>query len=165
MKGGINELLNKYKNKGVLVDTNILLLWFVGSLNPARISRFNRTEKFSPEDYDLLVRILYLFGKVITTANILTEVNSLINQIGEPERSQCLEIFAKSIQRLTEIYIESVIAVQVDKFTTFGLTDSGIIYLGRQGYLVMTDDFRLANYLQKLGIDAINFNHIRPYGW
>lgn len=97
MKGGINELLNKYKNKGVLVDTNILLLWFVGSLNPARISRFNRTEKFSPEDYDLLVRILYPFGKVITTANSL-------------------------------------------------------------------DNFRLGNYLQKLEIDAIKFNHIRRYG-
>ena len=69
----------------------------MGSVNRSRISQFNRTEKFLPEDYDLLVRILADFSNIITTPNILTEVNSLINQIGEPERSQCLAIFAQAI--------------------------------------------------------------------
>lgn len=82
MKEYINNLFNKYRKKGVIVDTNILVLWFVGSVNRSRISQFNRTEKFAPEDYDLLVKILSNFGNIITTANILTEVNSLINQIG-----------------------------------------------------------------------------------
>lgn len=52
MKEYINNLFNKYRKKGVVVDTNILLLWFVGSVNRSRISQFNRTEKFAPEDYD-----------------------------------------------------------------------------------------------------------------
>jgi len=29
----IDELFKKYKQKGILIDTNILLLWFVGSVN------------------------------------------------------------------------------------------------------------------------------------
>jgi hypothetical protein len=48
MKEYINNLFNKYIKKGVVVDTIILLLWFVGSVNRFRISQFNRTEKFAP---------------------------------------------------------------------------------------------------------------------
>ncbi|MCL2933856.1 MAG: hypothetical protein MGG11_16875, partial [Trichodesmium sp. MAG_R03] len=52
------QLLKKYQSKGILVDTNILLLWFVGRVNQKRISRFNRTKKFLPEHYQLLDRLL-----------------------------------------------------------------------------------------------------------
>ena len=45
------QLLKKYQSKGILVDTNILLLWLVGRVNQKRISRFNRTKKFLPEHY------------------------------------------------------------------------------------------------------------------
>ncbi len=103
MNEEIRPILERYKQKGILIDTNILLLWFVGTANRARISKFNRTEKFTLEDYDLLLRIILFFNKLVTTPHILTEVNSLINQIGEPERSQCLSIFADIINhRLTE---------------------------------------------------------------
>lgn len=165
MNEEIRPILERYKQKGILIDTNILLLWFVGTANRARISKFNRTEKFTLEDYDLLLRIILFFNKLVTTPHILTEVNSLINQIGEPERSQCLSIFADIINhRLTESKIESATATKLENFTKFGLTDCGIIVLAKD-YLVLTDDFRLANYLQTVGIDVINFNHIRRNEW
>lgn len=165
MSDYIGELFKKYKQRGILIDTNILVLWFVGTVNKSRISQFNRTEQFVPEDYDTLVAILDYFSQIITTPNILTEVNSLVNQIGEPERSQCLQILGQGITRLAESYIESATAAKIDKFTKFGLTDCGIIHVAREQYLVMTDDLRLANYLQKMGIDTVNFNHIRVYAW
>ncbi|MBO3463985.1 hypothetical protein G7B40_022045 [Aetokthonos hydrillicola Thurmond2011] len=165
MKDFIRSLFQNYKQKGILIDTNILLLWFVGTVNRSRISQFNRTEKFLPEDYDLLVSILSYFSKIVTTPNVLTEVNSLINQIGEPERSQCYSILAQAMTVLDEFYIKSVDAVQLDNFTKYGLTDCGIVTLAKNKYLVLTDDFKLANYLQKVGIDTINFNNIRTYGW
>ncbi|MBD2605680.1 hypothetical protein H6G81_14375 [Scytonema hofmannii FACHB-248] len=165
MKDYIRSLFQSYKQKGILIDTNILLLWFVGTVNQSRISQFNRTEKFLPEDYDLLVSILSYFSKIVTTPNILTEVNSLVNQIGEPERSQCYSVFAQAMTVLDEFYIESVNAVQLDNFIKYGLTDCGIVTLAKNKYLVLTDDFKLANYLQKVGIDTINFNNIRTYGW
>ncbi|MBW4479287.1 MAG: hypothetical protein KME54_21140 [Tolypothrix brevis GSE-NOS-MK-07-07A] len=165
MKDYISSLFQSYKQKGILIDTNILLLWFVGTVNQSRISQFNRTEKFLPEDYDLLVSILSYFSKIVTTPNILTEVNSLVNQIGEPERSQCYSVFAQAMTVLDEFYIESVNAVQLNNFIKYGLTDCGIVTLAKNKYLVLTDDFKLANYLQKVGIDTINFNNIRTYGW
>lgn len=165
MKDFVRSLFQKYKQKGILIDTNILLLWFVGTVNRERISKFNRTEKFVPEDYDTLLQLLSDFNKIVTTPNILTEVNSLANQLGEPERSQCLSVFAEGVARLNESYLESTEVVRTDNFTKFGLTDCGIATLAKNKYLVLTDDFKLTNYLKNIGIDTINFNHIRPYGW
>lgn len=165
MKEVIQNLFENYQQKGILIDTNILLLWFVGSVNRERITRFNRTQTFIPEDYDLLLRILAYFSKIITTPNILTEVNSLTNQLGEPERSQCFAIFAQAIIQIEETYIDSKVAASQPSFTKFGLTDCGIIELSRNRYLVLTDDLRLATTLQKLGIDTVNFNNLRVYGW
>lgn len=167
----INYLFSRYRQKGILIDTNILLLYFVGTVNRERISRFNRTQQFVPEDYDLLLRIIGLFQKIVTTPNILTEVNSLANQLGEPERSQCLAIFSRvilgldGIDILKEFYIESKTVATNQGFTKFGLTDCGIIDLVRDKYLVLTDDLKLAAYLSKEGIDTVNFNNLRVYGW
>lgn len=165
MKDMINFLFQKYKNKGILVDTNILLLWIVGHVNRNRISKFNRTEQFLPEDYDLLVKLLNYFGQIITTPNILTEVNSLVNQLGEPERSQGLYVLGHLGSRLNELYLKSQEVVQLDRFTKFGLTDCGILKICPKQYLVLTDDLKLAHYLQTQEVDVLNFNHIRVYGW
>lgn len=129
MRDYIHKLFGKYKHKGVIVDTNILLLLFVGSVNKKRISKLNRTEQFLPEDYDLLVEILSFFSKIVVTPNILTEVNSLINQLSEPERSKSLEFMARAVTEWDEFYVESSIVTQAEKFTKFGLTDSAIISL------------------------------------
>ncbi len=161
----IEKLLNRYRNKGILIDTNILLLLIVGSSNRKRISQFKRTEQFIPEDYDLLIKLIDLFPKIITTPNILTEVNSLTNQIGEPERSKCFAIFAQLISEIDEFTLSSQDIVKNNGFIKFGLTDCGIVEVSKNQYLVLTDDFKLFNYLQKLGIDSINFNHLRVYLW
>lgn len=161
MRELVKNLFSRYRQKGILIDTTILLLLFVGTVNQQRISQFNRTEKFTPEDYDLLQKILSYFQKTVTTPNILTEVNSLANQLSEPERSQCLLISSQIILTMDEIYIESKPVVAHEKYVKFGLTDCGILNLARDKYLVLTDDFKLANYLQSVGIDVINFNNIR----
>jgi rRNA-processing protein FCF1 len=165
MKDFVRSLFHKYKQKGILIDTNILLLWFVGTVNRERISKFNRTQNFLPEDYDFLVQVLSYFNTIVTTPNILTEVNSLANQLGEPERSKCLSVFAEKVARLNESYLESTEVVRTDSFTKFGLTDCGIVNIAKNKYLVLTDDLKLANYLENIGIDTINFNNIRVYGW
>jgi len=161
----INALFARYRQTGVLVDTNILLLYIVGLVNKQRISRFKRTKQFTPEDYDLLARILNSFQTVVTTPNILTEVNSLANQLGEPERSRCLELFGQAIAKLQEIHQPSQQLALLPEFQKFGLTDCGILNVAQGSYLVLTDDLRLTATLQRKGIDTVNFNNIRVLNW
>lgn len=163
----IRGLLNKYKQKGILIDTNILLILFVGIVNPNRIPQFHRTKKFIPEDYKLLSALLKSFSKIVVTPNILTEVSNLIgnSNLKDPELSLCFNAISQAVNQLDEFYIESKTATQVEQFTKYGLTDCGIISVARDSYLVLTDDFKLAGYLKKIGIDSINFDSIRIYGY
>ena len=165
MISDVEGLIGKYRNVGVLVDTNILLLHVVGSTNKQRITQFKRTrERFTIEDFDLLQRILCLFSKVTTTQSILTEVSNLTGQLTEPEKSRCRTLFAEEIKRFEEIYAPSSRICDEQMFPKFGLTDCGIMATNQQ-YLVLTDDLPLAAYLSRQGVDTINFNNIRQYGW
>ena len=165
MTDHILDLIQKYHSRGVLVDTNILLLRFVGDFDRDLIPRFKRTAQFVVEDYDLLKGLLVRFDSTITTPHILAEVNSLSGQLGEPGRTAYFETFARGIGLLDEQYVESKKAAEIDRFPALGLTDSGIALLATGAYLVLTDDFRSYGILETMGIDVVNFNHIRPIGW
>ena len=161
----IKDLLIGYKNKGVLVDSNLLLVYVVGMYDPSRIARFKRTATFSIDDFYLLAQLLRFFQKVVTTPNILTEVNSFSNQLPEDIKPSYNPEFAKQITLLEEHYLASNRVSSVISFQRFGLTDSGIAELARGKYVVLSDDLKLVIYLQKEGIDAVNFNHIRYLTW
>ena len=47
MNAHVSGLMQRYRSRGILVDTNILLLHFVGSFDPSLIARFKRTERFT----------------------------------------------------------------------------------------------------------------------
>lgn len=160
MIGPIESLLRRYFSKGILVDTNILLLLFVSELGRERITKFGRTEQFTPNDYDILIDLLQRFTVIATTPNILTEVNSLLNKLGEPAR----EVFAKGLVLLEETYIPSKEIASLDwSFLKYGLTDCGIAEAAQNKYLVLTDDLKVAVYFNQRGIDTINFNNLRSF--
>jgi hypothetical protein len=161
----IGNLIARYARRGILIDTNILLLYFIGSFDPDLISRFKRTVQFTVEDYSTLLILLHPFEKLITTPNILTEVSNLSGQLGEPARTYYFRFFAEKIAGIEEHYIDSARAAEQDQFNRLGLTDTGILELSSRQYLILTDDFRLSQILQTNNLDVINFNHVRVIGW
>lgn len=76
-------LIEKHRAKGVLVDTNLLVLLLVGTVNKQRIPNFKRTEDFTIEDYELLVRLINWFGKLIATPHVLSQVSDLTDLPGK----------------------------------------------------------------------------------
>lgn len=161
----LDYLLARYKSKGVLIDTNLLLLYFIGMYDPRYVPKFKRTRTFAVEDFFTLLRFFEYFSKVVTTPNILTEVNSLANQLPSDVKLAFYPIFATQIAALDEQYIESSKISSTTHFLKLGLTDTGILNLPKDQHLVLTDDFPLAGHLDKQGIDVINFNHVRTMNW
>ena len=158
------RLVERYCSRGVLVDTNILLLYFVGSYQPDEVPRFKRTCQFTVRDYHLLKGLLARFKSVLTVPNILTEVNSLSGQMPQSNKEQYFGQFAKQIELLDEHYLASTDVSKAEEFPKLGLTDSVIMELARDKYLVLTDDSKLYRRLAHAGIDVMNFNHIRDLG-
>jgi hypothetical protein len=159
------EMIDRYRTKGLLIDTNLLLLYFVGMYDPERIPRFKRTMAFTVEEFLLLATIFDEFDKIITTPNILTEVSNFSGQLPRNLHSYFYNDFATRIPSLEEHYITSGALSASAHFNKFGLTDSGIVDTVKGNYLALTSDLELFGYLQNLGIDAINFNHIRTLAW
>jgi hypothetical protein len=62
---------------GILVDTNLLVLLIVGSVNRERVSQFKRTSDYSPADWDLLIGILEQISRRYTLPHVLAEVSTL----------------------------------------------------------------------------------------
>lgn len=156
------ELLARYRHRGALIDTNILLLYFVGSFRRDQIGK-DRTEKFDVSDFDLLINVLAYFTHLVTTPNVLTEVNNLVpNWFG----FAFFEKFATGIGLLQEEYVPDLSITTHPAFRTVGLTDTGIIQAAARGpYIVITDDWTLRQFLQHAGVDALNFEELRFQNW
>ncbi len=158
------QLVKAYRRRGVLVDTNLLLLLFLGSYQRKYIGGNSRLGTFTATDFELLVRLLSQFRTIITTPNVLTEVSNLSNVIPEHERKSYFDLFARRVEVLKEEYLSSREAL-ASRWAKFGLTDAVIAEIAKKKYLVLTDDFRLSQALRSDGIDTINFNHIRDIYW
>jgi rRNA-processing protein FCF1 len=156
----LESLVSKYSNKGILVDSNILLLYFIGSYDSNLIPKFERTKQFNYEEYKILVKFLGKFNKILTTPNILTEISNLSNKIHSNIKPNAFESFSKTIQLIDEKYIESNKVSNTKEFSIFGLTDAVICHYSKENYLVLSDDMQLTYYLIKKKVDAINFYHI-----
>jgi len=90
--------IRKYQRSGVLVDTNLLLVYFIGLYDTATgyklVNTFKYTKgNYGSEDFDALLAFLQDFRTVVTTPHILAEVsNSITGELTDPARDLCLEL-------------------------------------------------------------------------
>ena len=157
-------LIEKHRAKGVLVDTNLLVLYLVGTVNRRRVLNFKRTGDFATEDYDLLVRLIDWFGKLIATPHVLSQVSDLTDLTGN-ELAEVRALFKLLVEQIEERYDGSRSLVGDPAFERFGLTHAAVATVCSRGILVLTTDSRLQLALQERDIDSLNFNHVRPLAW
>jgi hypothetical protein len=136
----VDSLVTKYQARGVVIDTNLLLVYLMGKYSVDRLSRFKRTASYSEEDYELLVDIISKFSRVITTPHVLTEVSNLTGQLSGELRREFFQHFGEELKFLDEEFNPAFEVCRNHQFTYLGLTDSAIIRCSKSRYLVLTDD-------------------------
>lgn len=144
----------------LLIDTNLLLLLLVGTVDVEQVERFKRTRAYSRGDYALLADFV---GErtLAATPNVLTEVSNLLGQLAEPLRTRAMLALASLVCRIDEKLLPSRDVVQDPSFAALGLTDCSILLSAAPAIMVLTDDFGLYNRLSSRGASAINFAHVR----
>lgn len=162
----IDDLLNRFRSKGALIDANLLLLLLVGSYDRSLlgVEGFKRVQKYTLEDYALLVSLLEQFKMSVTTPHILTEVSNLAGQLAENHKTACFKRFGEMFRAFSELNDPSLKATLRPEFPYLGLTDC-VIADAAADYLVITDDLRFFASLERAGLEALNFNHIRSLAW
>jgi rRNA-processing protein FCF1 len=153
------QLLQKHKPSGILIDTNLLLLFIVGKVNIERIRDFRRTSQFTTDDFETVNIIVKLFDcKIITTPHILTQVSDLIGR--NYEFRLLLKLIVEKFV-VQEISTQSKMLINERSFFDFGLADTAIIETAKNPFLVFTDDNPLYGFLLNSKIDAVNLEQFR----
>lgn len=150
------KLIQKYKKEGVLIDTNLTLLFIVGTFDINLVRNFKRTSMFSKNDFERVYKFIDYFDQKITTPHILTEVSDFI------DNRQGLQTLLKGyIENSKEVFLESSDLSKKETFLKFGLADTSVTYSAKDDYLIFTDDRRLYGFLENSKIDAVNLDQIR----
>lgn len=157
------DVFHRYKSKGVLVDSNLLLLVAIGTHDLGRVGSGSRTAKYTAADFTLVTEILAYFDKRVTTPNILTEVDNMARQDVHRREYEAISVVLHGIVHdHFEVHRPASPITETDLFNAVGLTDSITIALSDE-LLVLTDDFGLWGRIVDLGNDAFNINHIRTF--
>jgi len=145
----------------LLVDSNLLVLYVVGSVNMGRISQFKRTSKYIPTDYSLLTAIMREFAEIYAVPQVMTEVSNLTDLHGV-EKAAARETLKRLIHSVVEPEASSATASVNALFLELGLTDAAIAEIAlAHGCAVLTDDLPLYLWSTTMKISAINFTHLR----
>ncbi|MGA2206527.1 MAG: hypothetical protein ABSG10_07325 [Terracidiphilus sp.] len=157
-------LIDKYKNRGLLIDANLALLYLVGSYDLRLVGdgKYKKLSKYNAEDYRLLLGLKNVFKKSVTTPHVLTEVSNLANDLPEKTKSACLKKFYETFAEIDELTIPSMDAAQRPDFHFLGLTDSALALVSGL-FLIVTDDARLVQKMSESGLEALNFSHLRGH--
>lgn len=151
--------------KGLLLDTNLLVLYTIGTASSDRIESFKRTRVYRREDYELLIRVIRRFKLLYTVAHVMAEVSNLTDLRGS-ERLIARQVLADTIAVLKEPPISSLEASQGSNYEDLGLADSAISIVARRYKCeVLTDDLDLYLSLLREGITVEKFSHLRERNW
>lgn len=145
----------------LLVDTNLLVLLAVGSASVRLIETHRRTQAYSGEDFALLTRLVAGASNLVTTPHVLAETSNLSRQCAEPGRAAISLVLGRLVRAIAEIHVPGIDIVQTEHYARLGITDTALIRLQRDQLTLLTDDLDLYVQSVTVGLDAINFSHLR----
>lgn len=155
-------LILKYKEKGILLDTNILLLLLVGLCNPSYIKDCKRIKKYTEDDFRLLLGIVKSFSRLIVTPHILAEVSNFSDKMFRGKQlPQYFSVFVKNLTESKESYHEKKYILKNKFLPKVGVADVSMFILARnKKYLVITGEGPLTNLIRSQGFDVVRFEEL-----
>jgi hypothetical protein len=159
VKREASPLLARFRGKPVILDTNVLLLYWCATFDSALVHTFKRLNSFSGGDIALLKRTLKLFPKISTTPHVLTEVSNLANSLPRWRWEDWTRYFVRQVDVVEEEWTSAQTVVR-NPAIFLGLTDAALCTLA-SSHVILTVDFPLSNYLESRKLNGLNFNHLR----
>jgi hypothetical protein len=147
----------------IALDTNLLLLFIVGSVRPDFIPKHRRLGAYGRADFELLLEVVSKADTLCTTPNTLTETSNLLGYgVTNPLRAELMTFFAQVIGNAAETYVKSARVAANPRFFMLGLSDATWIEaLDGKAAILLTADLGLYLAASHQGLSAINFTHLR----
>jgi len=151
----------------LLLDTNLLLLLFIGGKDTSLISKAKTLSAYTEEDYELLQEFANLnqFTGLLTTPHIITEVSNLLGKERDDIKRVGREAVVEFLARCNERLDSSAELASKPEFNRLGITDTAIALAANSTVFVLTADLPLYLHCSRSGLNVENFNHVRQGSW
>lgn len=148
-------------SRRVALDTNLLVLFVVGRLDPRLIAVHKRLRAFAQDDFRLLDAHV-ADAELVTIPNTMTEASNLVAQgFTAPARAELFNALKKFSGIASERYVPSAAAASQTEYAWLGLTDSAWLSCLDRVTEFVTVDLQLFIAAENRGLRATNFNHLR----
>ncbi|MFM2389759.1 MAG: hypothetical protein RLZZ437_1314 [Pseudomonadota bacterium] len=149
----------------LLLDTNVLVLFIVGSIRPEEIGKAKRIQEFDRDDFDLIAHFASQTREHISTAHVLAETSNFIGSGYQEITKGACEALGEYVTKLSEIPFPAKEIVSTEEYRLLGLTDAAVLLLSEGNTRVISTDFHLCNRLTAKGVDAVNPRNFRTPGY
>ena len=166
----IRRYIRKYQPDGLIVDTNILILFLVGSYDINQIEKLkvlnNSDKKYSIDDFKLLKELFEYFKKIIIIPQVIAELSNLSitgGGVNGNKLNDYLQIVIKFLKRAEERHQQTncLWGMELSVIGKYGFTDMTLFELSKQTKMqILTDEMPLYVYSQNK-IPIIKFGHIK----
>jgi len=159
----VNQQALPEPGAGVVLDTNLLVLYLVGRVRPTAIATTKITSRYRDSDFYLLDELIRRYDAITsmtTTPHVLAETSNLGRKLPTYVHTQFFFAFSAAVRAMTEELVPAADIVESPLLTKLGVADVGLWKLANT-HLVVTDDFPLAQRLETDSRRVLNFNHFR----
>jgi rRNA-processing protein FCF1 len=145
----------------LIIDTNLLLLTVVGTVDPALIGKFDRTKKYTVGDYDAVVSEMPRYSKLVITPGIAVETGNWIGYLKGIDYEAVWNRFCTLVGSACEIPVPSLTSCGHVDALRLGITDCSILIAAANDIVVLTDDRPLHKALCDHRIKALHLEQLR----
>jgi rRNA-processing protein FCF1 len=162
----LEKLIGRCASRGILIDTNLLLVYLAGLFDRAHVGRIGRSKGYSPEDFDLLARLIRPFRTIFVTPQILAELSNLSPDGANAAFARYYAGLVKVLRDASEEHVPKDLMLGSPALPRIGFTDLSIVEAAKKHKcLVLTDDFRAAGYVRSANVPVLNMNQLRGEAW
>jgi rRNA-processing protein FCF1 len=148
--------------QGLLLDSNLLVVVFVGLWRRSFIGRRVTGDEYDDLDFEYLSMLIGRSNPWIVTPHILTEVDNRLDRIGDPGRVECRRVLESILATMKESSSRAIQIVDDLAFSRIGLADAAILRVARnRRCLVLTSDAGLYAELVAIGAVAEYYPDVR----
>lgn len=156
------QLVRRHQG-GVLLDTNVLMLYLAHRVDAQaldRLDRWKRLARFVPDHLTVLAKCLSVARRFVTTPHILTEATNMSDSVPQPLRDRYWMALRTFIGDSRERWLAARTMTKDKDFERLGLADVAQLCLPRRAKpVVITVDGPLTLRLEKRGLPFVNLTH------
>ena len=140
----------------VFVDSNAFVVLIIGLMDPHWLKDHKTTSIYEEQDFNNLKNAIGTFENILTTPNVLTEVDNLLNSFSGHQKHPYIKAITDIVRITSERLVSSLDVIDYYYFRDLGLTDSIILHLRPEYELLVTADSGLSDHALSLGIPVLD---------